>query len=67
MTLLAQKKEALAAVDRKYDADKKRWQEIKLEQEAAAERQKAVDSQKAGPPPAPSARSKSAAASSAKP
>jgi hypothetical protein len=66
-TQLAQKKEALAAVDRKYDADKKRWQEIKLEQEAAAERQKAVDSQKAGPPPAPSARSKSAAASSAKP
>ena len=60
--LLAQKKEALVAVGQKYDADKKRWQEIKLEQEEAAERQRAADLQKAAAPPAP-VRSKSAAAS----
>lgn len=60
--LLAQKKEALAAVGKKYDADKKRWQEIKQEQEAAAERQRAADLQKAAAPPPP-VRSKSAAAS----
>lgn len=48
--LLAQKREALAAVGKKYDADKQRWQEIKLEQEQAAERQRAVDAQKASAP-----------------
>ena len=60
--LLAQKKEALAAVGKKYDADKKRWQEIKQEQDEAAERQRAADLQKAAAPSAP-VRSKSAAAS----
>lgn len=64
--LQAQKKEALAAVGKKYDADKKRWQEIKLEQEEAAERQRAMELQKAGAAPAP-ARGKNAAASSTKP
>ncbi len=49
--LLAQKKEALAAVGKKYDADKQRWQEIKLEQDQAAERQRAADLQKASAPP----------------
>jgi len=48
--LLAQKKEALVAVGRKYDADKQRWQEIKVEQEQAAERQRAADAQKASAP-----------------
>lgn len=57
--LLAQKKEALAAVGKKYDADKRRWQEIKAEQEAAAERQRAADLQKGSAP----ARGASAAAS----
>lgn len=60
--LLTQKKEALAAVGKKYDADKQRWQEIKLEQEQAAERQRAMDAQKASAPPAP-VRGRSAAAS----
>lgn len=60
--LLAQKKEALAAVGKKYDADKKRWQEIKAEQDEAAERQRAADAQKASAPPAPG-RGRSAAAS----
>jgi DNA repair exonuclease SbcCD ATPase subunit len=60
--LQAQKKEALAAIGKKYDADKKRWQEIKVEQEEAAERQRAVDAQKASAPPAP-VRGRSAAAS----
>jgi hypothetical protein len=60
--LQAQKKEALAAIGKKYDADKKRWQEIKAEQEEAAERQRAVDAQKASAPPAP-VRGRSAAAS----
>ena len=60
--LLAQKKEALAAVGKKYDADKKRWQEIKVEQDEAAERQRAADAQKASAPPAP-VRGRSAAAS----
>jgi len=64
--LLAQKKEALVAVDKKYDADKKRWQEIKIEQEEAAERQRAADAQKASTPPAP-VRGRSAAASTSKP
>jgi len=64
--LLAQKKEALVAVDKKYDADKKRWQEIKIEQEEAAERQRAADAQKASAPPAP-VRGRSAAASTSKP
>ena len=64
--LLAQKKEALGAVGKKYDADKKRWQEIKIEQEEAAERQRAVDAQKASAPPAP-VRGRSAAASTSKP
>jgi DNA repair exonuclease SbcCD ATPase subunit len=64
--LLAQKKEALAAVGKKYDADKKRWQEIKIEQEEAAERQRAADAQKASAPPAP-VRGRSAAASTSKP
>jgi chromosome segregation ATPase len=50
--LLAQKKEALTAVGKKYDADKRRWQEIKLEQDEAAERQRAADLQKAGSAPA---------------
>ena len=59
--LLAQKKEALAAVGKKYDADKQRWQEIKLEQDQAAERQRAVDAQKASAP-SPQPRGKSAAA-----
>lgn len=54
--LLAQKKEALAAVGKKYDADKQRWQEIKLEQEQAAERQRAVDAQKASAPAGPAPR-----------
>jgi chromosome segregation ATPase len=62
--LLAQKKEALAAIGKKYDADKKRWQEIKIEQEEAAERQRAADAQKASAPPAP-VRGRSAAASNA--
>jgi hypothetical protein len=61
--LLAQKKEALVAVGKKYDADKQRWQEIKLEQDQAAERQRAVDAQKASAP-APQPRGKSAAAGS---
>jgi uncharacterized protein YdaU (DUF1376 family) len=61
--LLAQKKEALAAVGKKYDADKQRWQEIKLEQDQAAERQRAADAQKASAP-APQPRGKSAAAAS---
>lgn len=61
--LLAQKKEALVAVGKKYDADKKRWQEIKIEQEEAAERQRAADAQKASAPPAPPVRGRSAAAS----
>jgi hypothetical protein len=61
--LLAQKKEALAAVGKKYDADKKRWQEIKIEQDEAAARQRAADLQKASAPPGP-ARGKSATASS---
>jgi DNA repair exonuclease SbcCD ATPase subunit len=60
--LQAQKKEALAAIGKKYDADKKRWQETKAEQEEAAERQRAVDAQKASAPPAP-VRGRSAAAS----
>ncbi|HEX4523509.1 MAG TPA: DUF4124 domain-containing protein [Casimicrobiaceae bacterium] len=60
--LQAQKKEALVAVGKKYDADKKRWQEIKIEQDEAAERQRAADAQKASAPPAP-ARGRSAAAS----
>jgi len=60
-TLLAQKKEALAAVGKKYDADKKRWQEIKQEQEEAVERQRAADLQKAAAS-SPPARGKSAAA-----
>jgi len=64
--LLAQKKEALVAVDKKYDADKKRWQEIKIEQEEAAERQRAADAQKASTPPAP-VRGRSAAAATSKP
>jgi len=64
--LLAQKKEALVAVDKKYDADKKRWQEIKIEQEEAAERQRAADAQKASAPPAP-VLGRSAAASTSKP
>jgi chromosome segregation ATPase len=59
--LLTQKKEALAAVGKKYDADKQRWQEIKLEQDQAAERQRAAESQKASAPP-PQTRGKSAAA-----
>ncbi len=46
--LLAQKKEALVAVGKKYDADKRRWQEIKARAGAAAERQRAADQQKAG-------------------
>jgi hypothetical protein len=58
--LLAQKKEALAAVGKKYDADKQRWQEIKLEQDQAAERQRAAEAQKASAPP-PQTRGKSAA------
>ena len=62
-TLLAQKKEALAAVGKKYDADKQRWQEIKLEQDQAAERQRAAEAQKAGAP-SPQPRGKSAAAAS---
>jgi hypothetical protein len=57
--LLTQKKEALAAVGKKYDADKQRWQEIKLEQDQAAERQRAADAQKASAPPPPT-RGKSA-------
>jgi hypothetical protein len=61
--LLAQKKEALAAVGKKYDADKQRWQEIKLEQDQAAERQRAADAQKASAP-TPQPRGKSAAAAS---
>jgi chromosome segregation ATPase len=60
--LQAQKKEALAAIGKKYDADKKRWQEIKVEQEEAAERQRAADAQKASAPPAP-VRGRSAAGS----
>ena len=64
--LLAQKREALAAIGKKYDADKKRWQEIKIEQEEAAERQRAADAQKASAPPAP-VRGRSAAASTTKP
>jgi hypothetical protein len=64
--LLAQKKEALVAIGKKYDADKKRWQEIKIEQEEAAERQRAADAQKASAPPAP-VRGRSAAASTSKP
>ena len=64
--LLAQKREALAAIGKKYDADKKRWQEIKIEQEEAAERQRAADAQKASAPPAP-VRGRSAAASTSKP
>jgi hypothetical protein len=59
--LLAQKKEALVAVGKKYDADKQRWQEIKLEQDQAAERQRAAETQKAGAPSAQT-RGKSAAA-----
>jgi chromosome segregation ATPase len=59
--LLVQKKEALAAVGKKYDADKQRWQEIKLEQDQAAERQRAVESQKASAPSGQT-RGKSAAA-----
>lgn len=62
-TLLAQKKEALAAVGKKYDADKKRWQEIKQEQEEAAERQRAAELQKAAAS-SPPVRGKSAAAAS---
>jgi chromosome segregation ATPase len=66
--LLAQKKEALAAVGKKYDADKKRWQEIKIEQEEAAERQRAAEAQKASAPPAPvRGRSAAAATSGTKP
>jgi hypothetical protein len=61
--LLAQKKEALIAVGKKYDADKQRWQEIRLEQEQAAERQRAAESQKPPVAPAPS-RGKSASAGS---
>ena len=57
--LSAQKKEALVAVGKKYDVDKLRWQEIKIEQEQAAERQRTADSQKASAPPA-QARGKSA-------
>jgi len=64
--LLAQKREALVAIGKKYDADKKRWQEIKIEQEEAAERQRAADAQKASAPPAP-VRGRSAAASTSKP
>ena len=63
--LQAQKREALAAIGKKYDADKKRWQEIKAEQEEAAERQRAADAQKANAPPAP-ARGRSAAASTSR-
>jgi hypothetical protein len=50
--LLAQKKEALVALGKKYDADKRRWQEIRIEQEQAAERQRAIDQQKSGAAPA---------------
>jgi chromosome segregation ATPase len=59
--LLAQKQEALVAIGKKYDADKQRWQEIKLEQEQAAERQRSVDAQKASAPSGQT-RGKSAAA-----
>jgi hypothetical protein len=62
--LRAQKEEALVAVGKKYDADKQRWQEIKLEQDQAAERQRAADAQKASAPSAPT-RAKSAASGSA--
>lgn len=63
--LLAQKKEELVAVGKKYDANKKRWQEIKLEQEEAAERQRAADAQRASAPPAPApVRGRSAASTS---
>ncbi|MGH8800009.1 MAG: DUF4124 domain-containing protein [Casimicrobiaceae bacterium] len=50
--LLAQKKETLVAVGKKYDADKQRWQEIRIEQQQAAERQRALDQQKSGAAPA---------------
>jgi hypothetical protein len=63
--LQAQKRDALAAIGKKYDADKKRWQEIKIEQEEAAERQRAADAQKANAPPAP-VRGRSAAASTSR-
>ena len=63
--LQAQKREALAAIGKKYDADKKRWQEIKIEQEEAAERPRAADAQKANSPPAP-VRGRSAAASTSR-
>ncbi|MGH8712372.1 MAG: DUF4124 domain-containing protein [Casimicrobiaceae bacterium] len=46
--LLVQKKETLVAVGRKYDADKQRWQEIRIEQQQAAERQRALEQQKSG-------------------
>ena len=62
--LLAQKKEALVTVGKKYDADKQRWREIKLEQEQAAERQRAADAQKASAPPV-QPRGRSAASGSA--
>ena len=44
--LLAQKREALIVIGKKYDADKQRWREIQAEQQAAAERQRAADQQK---------------------
>jgi hypothetical protein len=62
--LRAQKKEALIALGKKYDADKQRWQQIKREQDQAAERQRAAEAQKASPPSAPT-RAKSAASGSA--
>lgn len=52
--LQAQKKESLVAIGKKYDADKQRWQEIKLEQAQAAERQRALEEQQANAPAAPS-------------
>ena len=51
--LRIQKKEALVAVGKKYDADKERWQQIKLEQDQAAERQRAAEAQKASAPSSP--------------
>ncbi|HEY2864539.1 MAG TPA: DUF4124 domain-containing protein [Casimicrobiaceae bacterium] len=52
--LQAQKRESLVAIGKKYDADKQRWQEIKLEQAQAAERQRALEEQQANAPVAPS-------------
>jgi hypothetical protein len=62
-TLLAQKREAVVTVGKKYDADKQRWRDIKLEQEQAAERQRAADAQKAIAP-SEQVRGKSAASGS---